>query len=144
MDVLGHDGDSLGVDGAEIGILKESDQVSLGSFLESHDSRALEPKVGLEVLGDLTNESLEGELPDEELSGFLVTTDLSESDGSRTVAMGLLDSAGGWGTLTSSLRGELLPRSLSSGGLTGGLLGTSHFRDDFSSEFLTRERTKSL
>ena len=28
LDVLGHDGDTLGVDGAQVGILEETDQVS--------------------------------------------------------------------------------------------------------------------
>ena len=28
LDILGHDGDPLGVDGAEVGVLEESDQVS--------------------------------------------------------------------------------------------------------------------
>ena len=34
------------------------------------DGRRLESKIGLEVLGDLTDESLEGELSDEELGGL--------------------------------------------------------------------------
>jgi len=38
LDVLGHDGDTLGVDGAQVGILKETDKVSFRCFLESHDS----------------------------------------------------------------------------------------------------------
>ena len=42
--------------------------------LKSHDSAALESKVGLEVLSDLTNQSLEWELADEELSGLLVSS----------------------------------------------------------------------
>ena len=29
LDVFGHDGHSLGVDGAQVGVLKQSDQVSL-------------------------------------------------------------------------------------------------------------------
>lgn len=33
LDVLGHDGDTLGVDGAQVGVLKQADQVSLASFL---------------------------------------------------------------------------------------------------------------
>ena len=37
LDVLGHDGDSLGVDGAEVGVFEESDEVGLAGFLESHD-----------------------------------------------------------------------------------------------------------
>ena len=67
LDVLGHDGDSLGVDGAEVGVLKQPDQVGLAGLLQGHHGRALEPQVGLEVLGDLTDQPLEGELPDEQL-----------------------------------------------------------------------------
>lgn len=33
LDVLGHDGDTLGVDGAQVGVLKQANQVSLTSFL---------------------------------------------------------------------------------------------------------------
>ena len=32
LDVLGHDGDTLGVDGAQVGVLKQADEVSLASF----------------------------------------------------------------------------------------------------------------
>ena len=37
LDVLWHDGDTLGVDGAKVGILEETDEVSLRSLLEGHD-----------------------------------------------------------------------------------------------------------
>jgi hypothetical protein len=47
----------------------ERHEVRLGSLLEGHDGRRLEAEVGLEVLGDLTNETLEGEFADEELGG---------------------------------------------------------------------------
>ena len=67
LDVLGHDGDALGVDGAEVGVLEEADEVSLSSLLEREDSGALEAEVGLEVLGDLTDQALERELADQEL-----------------------------------------------------------------------------
>ena len=126
LDVLGHDGDTLGVDGAQVGVFEETDQVSLGSFLESHDGRGLEAEIGLEVLGDLTDETLEGELADEKLGGLLVTTDLTKSHGTGAVTMGLLDSAGGRGGLPGGLGGQLLAGSLSSGGFTSGLLGTGH------------------
>ena len=55
LDVLGHNGDPLGVNGAQVGVFKESDEVSLASFLEGHDGGALEAQVGLEVLSDLTD-----------------------------------------------------------------------------------------
>ena len=126
LDVLGHDGDTLGVDGAQVGVLEQTDEVSLAGLLESHDSRGLESQVSLEVLGDLSHQTLEGQLADEELSGLLVSPDLTESHSSGPVSVGLLDSSGGGGRLPGSLGGELLPGSLSSGGLTGGLLGTGH------------------
>ena len=82
LNVLGLDGDALGVDGAEVGVLEERDEVSLNGLLESTDGGGLEAEVGLEVLGDLANQTLEWKLADQELSGLLVTTDLTESDGS--------------------------------------------------------------
>jgi hypothetical protein len=62
------------------------------------------------------------ELSDEELSRFLVSTDLTESDSSGTVTMGLLDTSSGGGRLSGSLGSELLSGSFSSGGLSCGLL----------------------
>jgi hypothetical protein len=129
LDVFRHDGDSLGVDGAKVGVLEESNQVGLASLLESHDGGALEAEVGLEVLGDLSHQTLEGELADEKLRAFLVATDLSQSHGSRSVSVGFLDSAGSGSGLPGSLGGELLPRGLASGGFTGGLFGSGHFYD---------------
>ena len=67
LDIFGHDGDPLGMDGAEVGVLKEPHQVSLTSFLKSHHSRALEPQVSLEVLSNLTDKALERQLADEQL-----------------------------------------------------------------------------
>merc|ERR1712131_417959 len=121
LDVLGHDGDTLGVDGAQVGVLKQADEVSLRSLLQSHDSAGLETQVSLEVLSDLTDKTLEGQLADQELSGLLVTTDLTEGDGSRPVPVGLLDTTGGRGGLPGGLGSQLLPRGLASSGFTSGL-----------------------
>jgi histone H3 len=41
------------VDGAQVGVLKESDQIGLTGLLESSDGSALEPQVSLEVLSNL-------------------------------------------------------------------------------------------
>jgi hypothetical protein len=41
----------------------------------------LEAQVRLEVLGDFTDQALEGQLADQELGRLLVATDLTESDG---------------------------------------------------------------
>ena len=126
LDVLGHDGHTLGVDGTQVGVLKQTNQVGLTGLLEGHDSRALEAEVSLEILGDLTDQALEGQLADEQLSGLLVPPDLTESDCAGPVPVGLLHTPGGWGGLASSLGGQLLPGGLASGGLSCGLLGTGH------------------
>ena len=60
------------MDGAEVGILKESNQIGLTGFLKGHHSRALESQISLEVLGNLTHKPLEWELANEQLCGLLV------------------------------------------------------------------------
>ena len=126
LDVLGHDGHPLGVDGAQVSVLEEPNKVGLGRFLESSNSGALETQIGLEVLCDLTHQALEWELPDEELGGLLVATDLTQGHCAWPVAVRLLDTTGGWGALPCGLGRQLLPWGLASGRLTGSLLGTSH------------------
>jgi hypothetical protein len=49
----------------------------------------------LEILSNFTDETLEGELSDEELGGLLVATDFTEGDGSRPESVGLLDTTCG-------------------------------------------------
>jgi len=102
LDVLGHDGHTLGVDGSQVGVLEQANQVGLGSLLEGKHRRALEAKVGLEVLGNLTHQALEWQLADQKLSGLLVLPDLTKSHSSGSVAMGLLHSSGCWSGLASS------------------------------------------
>ena len=48
-------------------------------------------RTDLEVLSNLTNKTLEGELADEELGGLLVLANLTKSNGTRTKTMRLLD-----------------------------------------------------
>ena len=72
MDVLGHNGDPLGADGVQVGVLEQADEVGLGRLLQGHHGGALEPQVGLEVLGDLPDQALEGQLADQQLGGLLV------------------------------------------------------------------------
>lgn len=49
------DGDALGVDSAEVGVLEEGDEVRLDGLLESTDGGGLEAEIALEVLGNFTN-----------------------------------------------------------------------------------------
>ena len=129
LDVLGHDGDTFGVDGAQVGVLEKPDKVSLTGLLESQDSWALESQVSLEVLGNFTHQTLEWQFPDQQLGALLVTSDFTESDGSRPVSVWFLHSTSGWRTLTSGLGSQLLSWSLSSGRFTCGLLCSCHRYD---------------
>lgn len=69
------------MDGAQVGILEEGDEVGLNGLLQGTDGGRLEAEVGLEVLSDFTDQTLEGQLADQELGRFLVATDFSQSDG---------------------------------------------------------------
>lgn len=76
------DGNTLGVNGAQVGILEERDKVSLNGLLKSTDGRRLKAKIRFEILGDFTNQALEGKLADQELRRLLVTTDFTKSNSS--------------------------------------------------------------
>jgi hypothetical protein len=75
----------------------------------------LESGLGLDVVGDVLDESLEGELSDEEISGLLVLSDFTGGDGSGSESVGLLDTTGCWGSLLGGLGVELLSGLLDSG-----------------------------
>jgi len=77
-----------------IGTFEQRDEVSFNGFLESTDSRRLESEIGLEVLCNFPDETLEREFTDQELGRLLVTTDFTKSDGTGAVTMGLLDTSG--------------------------------------------------
>ncbi|XDV52483.1 hypothetical protein PO909_021210 [Leuciscus waleckii] len=126
LNIFGHDGDPLGVDGAQVSVLKQTDQISLAGLLQGHDSGALEAQVRLKVLSDFSHQPLEGQFADQQLSGLLIAADLPQSHGPGPVAMRLLDAAGGRSALTGGFSSELLPRGFTTGGFTSGLLGSCH------------------
>jgi hypothetical protein len=140
LDILGHDSNALGVKGAEVAVLEETDDVRLSRLLEGEDSGGLEPEAGLEVLSDLSHQALERLHTDQEFCAFLVLADLTKSDSTGPVAVRLLDATCGGrlddpilavpyslgSAFASSFGGELVARSLASGGLACCLLGSGH------------------
>ena len=74
------------------------------------------------MMGQMTYQALEGKFADQKLSRLLVATNLTESDGTRLVAMRLLDTTGRWSGLAGGLGSELLTRGLATSGLSCGLL----------------------
>ena len=55
------------MDSAKVGILEERDEVGLSGFLEGKHSLALEPNFLFPLLGNLSDNSLEGELSDKQV-----------------------------------------------------------------------------
>jgi len=128
LDVLGHDGDTLCVDRAQVGVFKQADHVGLGCFLEREHGLRLEAEVRLELLRNFPHQPLEGQLPDEQVRRLLELADFSQCDGAGSEAVRFLDAAG----LTHGCRfagglaRDLLPGRLGAGVLACGLLGTGH------------------
>jgi len=102
------------VDRAQIGVLEETDEIRFRRFLESAYSGALETQVGLEILGDFTNQPLERQLPDQQLGRLLVSSNFSKCYGTGPVTMRLLHATGGRRALPGRLRRELLAGSFTS------------------------------
>lgn len=80
LDVLRHNGYALCVDSAEVRVLEQAYKIGFCSLLQRQHGLTLETKVRLEVLGNLANQSLERQLPDEQLSALLVFANLTKSD----------------------------------------------------------------
>jgi hypothetical protein len=140
------DGDALGVDGAQVGVLEQAHQVRLGRLLQRKDGEGLEAEVGGERLRNLAHEALEGQLADEQVGALLELADLAQRHRAGAVAVRLreggkgrwrevccarkrktrarcgrcaclFDAAGGGRGLARRLGGQLLARRLAAGGL---------------------------
>jgi len=127
-EVLGLNGNTLGMDSGQVSIFEEGHQVGLASLLKSKDGRGLEAEISLKVLSDFTNETLEGQLANQEIRAFLVLADFTEGNGTRPEAMRFLDTAcrNGGGLLGSLLSRELLSWGFATSRLASSLLGAGH------------------
>ena len=128
LNVFRHDGDTFGVDRTKVGVFEEANQVSFACLLQRHHGAALKTQVGLEVLGDFTNQSLERKFADEQFGRLLVTTDFSQGDGARPVTVRFLHSAGGGRALSRCLGSKLLSWGFATGALSRRLLCACHYR----------------
>ena len=119
MKITSHEGDALGVEGAEVAVREETSDVSFSRFLESGDGGCLPAETGLVAGGEFTDEALEGSLAHQQVGGLLVLLDLAEGDGAGSPAE--LLGSGGLSSLSLSLAGLLLGLGDSGG------LGAGHF-----------------
>ncbi len=126
LNIFGHNGNSLGMDSAQVGVFEQPDEVGLRCFLQRHHCGTLEAKVALEVLSNFADQPLEGKFANEKFCGLLEFSNFTKSDSSGTISMGLLYTTGGGGRLTGGLGRELLAGSFASSRFASGLLGSGH------------------
>ena len=106
----------------QIGIFKQTHQISFSGFLKSTHCGTLEPQVRLEVLSDFSNKTLEGQFANKQVGRLLVSSNLAQCYCSWAKAMWLLHSSSRRGALACSLGGQLLPWCFATGGLASCLL----------------------
>ena len=127
LQVVWRDGYSLGVDGTQVGVFEEADQVSFAGFLKRQYGRCLETQVCFYVLGDFSNEALEGHLTNQQFRRLLVSTDVTKSDRTGAVATRFFDTASGGRALASRKGGHKFAGRLATHCFASGLLCSGHF-----------------
>jgi len=68
LDILWHNGHTLGVNCAQVGVLEKANQISFAGLLKSADGCTLEPEISFEVLSNFSHKTLEGQLADKQFS----------------------------------------------------------------------------
>ena len=99
--------DALGMDGTQVGVLEQPDDVRFAGFLEGLERLRLESQLVVHVDSDIPDQSLEWGPGKEHINGLLVALDLPQSDRSRLEAQLtlFLHAAGSWRTLLDHLTG---------------------------------------
>ena len=141
LDVLWHDSHAFCVNGAQVCVLEQPDQVGLAGFLQGHHGRSLESQIGLEILSDLSNQPLKRQLANQQFSTFLVPADFTQSHSARAVSVRLLHASCGWCTLSRCLSRQLFSRGLSPSRFPSSLLCARHNNNDTSFPSRSRDWT---
>ena len=88
-------------------------KVGFRSFLQCHDGRALESKIGLKVLCNFSDQALKRQLADQKFSRLLVSSDFTKSYSTRSVSVRFLNSASCWSAFPCSFSCKLFSWSFS-------------------------------
>ena len=94
--------------------------------LQSANRCTLEAQISFEVLCNFSDQTLEGQLANQQLCWLLVPSDFTQSHSSRPVSVRLFHTTCGRGAFAGSLCSQLLSGCLTSGRLSCSLLCTSH------------------
>merc|ERR1711862_111622 len=92
--ILHHNRHPSRMNRAQIRILHQAHQKGLKRMLQCFQSRTPVSYILLVALGYILHDPLERQLPDKQVGRLLVLSDLSESDCTWPVSVGLLDASG--------------------------------------------------
>ena len=141
--VLGHDGNTLRMNCALVGVLEKTDQKCFWCLLKGTYSRGLEANVRLKATRDLPDQSREGQFANQEVRWLLESSNLTERDDSWSKAMRFLNSArtgAGFAGYTSLLlRGNLLVTHVDSPVTKNALASSTHHMKNIRREIILEE-----
>ena len=129
LHVLGHDSDALGVDGAQICVFEQTNEVRLGRLLQCDDGGRLKAEVMVVLLCDLPHEPREGQFLDQQCARLLIRSDLAQRNHARAITILLLaatHSLGREGVANTHREGFAMP--LATGVPARRMLGARHSR----------------
>ncbi len=89
----------------KLGVLEEANQVNFCCFVQSRQSICLESQFGLDIVGNLSDQSGERQLRDQVVSPLLIVPDLVQCDGPRMILGRSLPSLPGDGSSSGLLGG---------------------------------------
>ena len=117
------------MDGTQVGVFEQGHEVGFGSLLEGQDGSALPAlfvRFRAKFIGNFADQSLEGQLADQQVGAPLVFANLTESHCPGAIAIWLfllwIEDAFALGLL-----GEILAGGLSTSELASGLFGSGHW-----------------
>ena len=81
LHVFSHHGDSVGVDGTEVGVFEEASEIGFSGFLESDQGLGLESEFIVDTRSERSHDSVEWSSWQQHIGRLLISLDFSESDG---------------------------------------------------------------
>ena len=114
------------MDAAKIGVFKKSHKICFRSFLKSNQRRCLESEIIVKAMSNFSDKSLEWKFSEKEFSSLLISSDLSESNCSRSESVWSFDTSFGWGGFSSCFSSKSFLGGFCTGGFSSGLFSSGH------------------
>ena len=99
LHILRHNSHSLCVNGTQIRVLKQPNQIRLGRLLQRQNRLALEPQVTLVVTRNLPDHPLKRQRPYQKISRLLKLSYLPQSHGPGSISVRFFDPLSHWSRL---------------------------------------------